>query len=83
MKSEKNDEQKSTNASIDNDRKHLIECAIVRIMKTRKTLAHVHLVNEVIAQVGSRFSTKMPVIKVFKSNKFNIRYIFWFFASVK
>ncbi len=38
------EEKDSTRATVDEDRKHAIEAAIVRIMKTRKTLDHQKLV---------------------------------------
>jgi cullin 1 len=37
--------------------------AIVRIMKSRKKMKHVELVNETIGQIKSRFSPKVPDIK--------------------
>ena len=45
------EEQKKTNESVLQDRQYQIDAAIVRIMKTRKTLAHKLLVNELVAQL--------------------------------
>jgi cullin 1 len=40
-----------------------LQSAIVRIMKARKVLKHVVLVQETIAQIKSRFTPKIPDIK--------------------
>uniref|UniRef100_A0AC35U025 CULLIN_2 domain-containing protein n=1 Tax=Rhabditophanes sp. KR3021 TaxID=114890 RepID=A0AC35U025_9BILA len=50
-------------SDIMHDRKYYMECAIVRIMKTRKTMKHAALVNEVIEQTKNRFSPDMAFIK--------------------
>lgn len=47
--------------SVIEDRRHIIEAAIVRIMKARKTLAHNDLIAEVLRQVSHRFSVEVPV----------------------
>eukprot|EP00794_Sanderia_malayensis_P011098 gene11098-12267_t len=56
-------ERKETRQKVDEDRKHEIEAAIVRIMKARKRLAHNSLVTEVIDQLKSRFVPNPIVIK--------------------
>merc|ERR1711892_1050826 len=48
---------------VDEDRRHEIEAAIVRIMKTRKQLNHNQLVIEVTEQLKSRFSPTPAIIK--------------------
>lgn len=47
------------------DRKYYMECAIVRIMKTRKVMKHNALVTEVMEQTKSRF---LPDVQFIKKN---------------
>ena len=50
-------------SSVEEDRKHLVEAAIVRIMKARKTFDHNNLVAEVTRQLSTRFVPAPQLIK--------------------
>lgn len=56
-------ERNETRSKVDEDRKHEIEAAIVRIMKARKRLQHNVLVAEVTEQLKARFLPSPVVIK--------------------
>uniref|UniRef100_A0A671SFU9 Cullin 3b n=1 Tax=Sinocyclocheilus anshuiensis TaxID=1608454 RepID=A0A671SFU9_9TELE len=60
---ESDPERKETRQKVDDDRKHEIEAAIVRIMKSRKKMQHNVLVAEVTQQLRARFLPSPVVIK--------------------
>lgn len=62
-KGESDPERQETRVKVDDDRKHEIEAAIVRIMKARKKMQHNLLVTEVTNQLKSRFLPSPVVIK--------------------
>uniref|UniRef100_A0A1I7ZPY1 CULLIN_2 domain-containing protein n=1 Tax=Steinernema glaseri TaxID=37863 RepID=A0A1I7ZPY1_9BILA len=49
--------------SLEEDRKYLIQAAIVRIMKMRRRILHTALITETVEQVSSRFQPKIGMIK--------------------
>jgi len=56
-------ERSDTRLKVDEDRKHQIEAAIVRIMKSRKSMEHSNLISEVTKQLQSRFMPNPMIIK--------------------
>lgn len=62
-KGESEPERRETRNKVDEDRKHEIEAAIVRIMKARKRMSHNILVAEVTELLKSRFLPSPVIIK--------------------
>lgn len=58
------EEQKATTERIFFDRSSHLQLAIVRVMKSRKTMKHSELVMEVVAQIGKRFKCEQKDIKI-------------------
>ncbi|CAF5104537.1 unnamed protein product, partial [Rotaria magnacalcarata] len=62
-KSNKQKDLQHLNQSIDEDRKLVIQAAIIRIMKPTQRLKYSLLVQQVIEQLSSRFTIKFPLVK--------------------
>ena len=50
-------------SSVEEDRKHLLEASLIRVMKGRKSLEHNNLVAEVVALMSNRFVPSVDAIK--------------------
>ncbi|KAF1816164.1 cullin-3 [Eremomyces bilateralis CBS 781.70] len=60
---ENDKERQDTDDSVRQMRAHYIEATIVRIMKQRKTCAHLQLISETISQLASHFKPEVTMIK--------------------
>jgi cullin 3 len=57
---ESKEERDATREKVDEERKHQIEAAIVRVMKARKTMEHSQLIAEVTQQLSARYYSPHP-----------------------
>ncbi|KAK4190560.1 hypothetical protein QBC35DRAFT_74395 [Podospora australis] len=62
-KVERDDERKETERKNDQTRAHVVDAAIVRVMKQRKELSHTDLTTQVISQLAARFKPEISLIK--------------------
>ncbi|KIW99105.1 uncharacterized protein Z519_00768 [Cladophialophora bantiana CBS 173.52] len=60
---ENQEERRATQKRTEEERGIVIEAAIVRIMKSRKSLSHSQLMTETLAQISSRFQPDVNMIK--------------------
>jgi cullin 1 len=63
VKTETKQEADEAHKTIEEDRKLLIQSAIVRVMKSRKQLKHANLISETIGLIRQRFTPKINDIK--------------------
>ncbi|CAJ0957719.1 unnamed protein product, partial [Mesorhabditis belari] len=63
MRSEVKKEAEKDKKCIEEDRRLVIEACIVRIMKTRKRLAHNELISEVLQQLSTRFTPNVMKVR--------------------
>lgn len=62
-KTEQAEESEEVKANIEEGRKHLVNAAVVRIMKSRQTVSHNELVAELVKQLHGRFQPLTVLIK--------------------
>jgi len=69
------EEKKEINDNVCSDRKHVIEAAIVRIMKSRRTMQHTQLIIEILQQLTQHFKPDPRMIKICIENLINKEYL--------
>ncbi|KAI9202603.1 Cullin [Polychytrium aggregatum] len=60
---ESSKERAETMEKIEEERRHIVEAAVVRIMKSRKQLDHTNLCSEVLSQLKSKFQPNPTIVK--------------------
>lgn len=63
MQADTPQENNATRKAVEEDRRIILQAAIVRIMKSRQILSHQQLVQEVIDQTRARFAPSVSMIK--------------------
>ncbi|KAL1405840.1 ubiquitin ligase (cullin) of SCF [Vanrija albida] len=63
VRSEQKAEATEVLAAVDEDRKFIYQATIVRLMKARKTMKHQALIQDVTAQISTKFTPKVSDIK--------------------
>ncbi|ORY31833.1 putative ubiquitin-protein ligase [Naematelia encephala] len=63
VKSEQRVETAEVLQAVDEDRKFVYQATIVRLMKARKSMKHQALIQEVTANISTKFTPKVPEIK--------------------
>ena len=62
-KTAKQNEDADLKSKVEDDRKHMIEAIIVKIMKSRRRLSHVDLITEATKLLQSKFQPDPAIIK--------------------
>jgi cullin 1 len=57
------DERKRVVEDVDKDRRHAVDAAVVRVMKSRRQLQHQQLVLEVVQQLQRMFRPDLKLVK--------------------
>jgi len=65
----------ATHRSVNDERRYLIEAAIIRVMKTKQRLSHHELVAQTIAQLSTRFSADSRTLKTCIDDLINRDYL--------
>lgn len=62
-KAQKTQEQADLSSKVEDDRKHIIDATVVKVMKSRKKIDHVSLITECTKILSTKFSPDPQVIK--------------------
>jgi cullin-4 len=79
---ETKEENKETHEKVQKDRQYETQAAIVRIMKSRKTMTHPNLVAEVINQTKARGAVEPGEIKKNIESRFSFPSLLWNFLLI-
>ena len=62
-KVQKNSEAQELQQKVEDDRKHMIEATIVKVMKSRRRMSHIDLIAEATKILSAKFNPDPQVIK--------------------